>query len=450
VATLEVGLNGGQRATAWMIYLMDIEGVNAALLVTQEDMAVTLPDEPPQAAMPKVAIVRRDEFGQVIGFDDRAAVLLGWSPDRLDVRRSLGVHRDDHDAAITNWLHLLADPDGSYRFRARLRLHDGGYRWFDITERRRTDEMGGGYIEGELVDVDAEVAALGAVGDREAPVRKLIEAVPVGMAHLIGDRVTFANGMIREMMSADPSDDVTRLSGLRPRDRDRVRVAVRAIMDDGQARDLVIQRLEISDERRTFSMALRPVDQQDVAMGVIACLTDITESQHLRQALERRAAEVDPLTGVATRSHILSILEERLADARRGLLGVLFVDLDGFKDVNDRLGHASGDAILRTTAQRIGGVLRGDDAVGRLGGDEFLLVCPHLKDPAELEVIAKRVTASLAQPMDVADEPVVLSASIGIACVDREVADAHVIVARADAQMYQAKAMGGGWVRTAP
>jgi diguanylate cyclase (GGDEF)-like protein len=168
------------------------------------------------------------------------------------------------------------------------------------------------------------------------------------------------------------------------------------------------------------------------------------------QELEYRVLH-DPLTGLPNRHLVLDRAEHVLARARRidVPVTVLFVDIDGFKLINDRFGHQTGDDVLRQVAQRLAGVLRDSDTVGRLGGDEFVLVLDCTgADAAHPELVAERILAALRKPLELPASrhaPVVISASIGIASALSD--SAEDLLQDADIAMYQAKAAGkGGYV----
>jgi diguanylate cyclase (GGDEF)-like protein len=166
--------------------------------------------------------------------------------------------------------------------------------------------------------------------------------------------------------------------------------------------------------------------------------------------LEYRALH-DPLTGLPNRRLVLDRAEQVLARARRMDVPVtaLFLDIDGFKQINDRFGHKAGDDVLRQVGDRLAGVLRESDTVGRLGGDEFVLVLDCTgPDAAHPDLVADRILAALRKPLALpmtGSSPVTISASIGIASA---VADtAEDLLQHADIAMYQAKAAGkGGYV----
>ena len=164
------------------------------------------------------------------------------------------------------------------------------------------------------------------------------------------------------------------------------------------------------------------------------------------------AAAYDGLTRVASRAHVLEYLRQEIERARRsGLtLAIAMIDLDCFKMVNDTYGHGTGDAVLREAAARMRASLRAGDLVGRVGGEEFLLVL--LGDAGAAAATAERVRKSISTDPFVADEvEIPLSASFGVTAVDTEDPDAFVrSLARADAALYEAKHAGRNQVRVSP
>lgn len=171
-------------------------------------------------------------------------------------------------------------------------------------------------------------------------------------------------------------------------------------------------------------------------------LDKLDESQgQLRQLATR-----DPLTELPNRALLLERLEHALARARRTRRGlaVLFLDLDRFKHVNDSLGHDMGDRMLQGIARRLADTLRHSDTVGRLGGDEFLVLVEEVKEPKEAIQVADRILATLARPLDLEGHLLHPSASIGISLWPSDGQDARQILRCADVAMYAAKAAGTG------
>jgi diguanylate cyclase (GGDEF)-like protein len=141
-------------------------------------------------------------------------------------------------------------------------------------------------------------------------------------------------------------------------------------------------------------------------------------------------------------------LERAVAHAARHsrVLAVLFVDLDGFSDVNDSLGHEAGDQLLAQTAARLRGCVRKADVVSRLGGDEFAVMLPELSDPADAAVAARHIIAELSAPFRLTGGEAFVSASIGIALYPADAAKADELLRNADLAMYNAKQAGRGQV----
>jgi diguanylate cyclase (GGDEF)-like protein len=172
------------------------------------------------------------------------------------------------------------------------------------------------------------------------------------------------------------------------------------------------------------------------------------EMRGLHEVLSRQAFQ-DPLTGLPNRKALIRHLDQSLAAcARTGQgLAVLYVDLDGFKQVNDSLGHAVGDELLVLASQRIRACLRPEDVVARLGGDEFVVVCPNVYDSMVVPAIAARIGSQLAAPFPIGEHDAVVSASIGLATTTDGSASAENLLRQADLAMYEAKV--GGKARTA-
>jgi diguanylate cyclase (GGDEF)-like protein len=185
------------------------------------------------------------------------------------------------------------------------------------------------------------------------------------------------------------------------------------------------------------------VDRDDELGELAVSFNAMADSIAANQRSLRRAANTDSLSGLANRAAFDVRLDAALAqpDRRGGSTAVLFVDLDNFKDVNDDLGHAAGDEVLRAVADRLNDAVRPGDIVARLGGDEFALLLDNISDPNAAFGLAQRVVRSIAQPIKVGDAWTEVGASIGVA-VRRDDSTLDSLMREADVAMYIAKANG--------
>lgn len=185
-------------------------------------------------------------------------------------------------------------------------------------------------------------------------------------------------------------------------------------------------------------------------LGVIETFHDITAHVTLSEQLKERERELarlvehDPLTGLPNRLLFSDRLDQtlRLADRERRQAALLFVDLDRFKSINDRFGHAVGDQVLIRAAQRMRAAVRASDTVARLGGDEFAVVLGVLEDDDDAGLVAQKLVEAFEQPLAVDGRMLHVTASIGIGRFPHDGSDADALLRHADAAMYRAKSQG--------
>jgi diguanylate cyclase (GGDEF)-like protein/PAS domain S-box-containing protein len=188
-------------------------------------------------------------------------------------------------------------------------------------------------------------------------------------------------------------------------------------------------------------------DDQGNIVGGIGVSTDISERKALEEELERRASH-DPLTGLPNRHTFVERIRHALQRTRRRQnsrnAGVLFMDLDGFKTVNDSLGHEAGDELLVAVAERLKNRLRPEDVLARFGGDEFAVLLEDVVDSSEAVRVAQRIVQSLREPLTVDHHKLTISTSVGIALDTTHTNDPEGMLRDADAAMYRAKEQGPG------
>ncbi|MGE0877659.1 MAG: PAS domain S-box protein [Acidimicrobiia bacterium] len=177
---------------------------------------------------------------------------------------------------------------------------------------------------------------------------------------------------------------------------------------------------------------------------------DVSELREVRRQLEHLARH-DPLTQLPNRAVFMDRLAMALYRAQRNGTSpaVLFLDLDGFKRINDNYGHEAGDRVLMMVAHRLSLSVRQTDTVARLGGDEFVVLCEDIVRPEDVTTVAERIIREVTQPIDVVGGDVSVGTSIGIAFALRSDAEPSSVLAEADAAMYEAKTSGKGQYRVA-
>lgn len=208
-----------------------------------------------------------------------------------------------------------------------------------------------------------------------------------------------------------------------------------------------------SGELYIESAAISPVlDQNGQIIHFVAIKHDITVGKQLEERLDY-LAHFDALTGVPNRQLLFDRLGQSLAMARRNQqqLAVLFIDLDGFKAINDSLGHKAGDTVLQRVAERLREALRDSDTVARVGGDEFVVLLNNLQSPDNLGPIIDKLIDLISQPIEVGTQPCHVGASIGASVFPDHGDEVEVLLSHADSAMYHSKRRGKNcWSLYAP
>ena len=432
-----------QEVTLFGLDLREEHGVIVTMLVGRDAAVQSQAEiEQPGSSTPRFATVRKTELSIITKIDEAMSEILGWAPAEMEGQRSLEfVHPDDHALAVDNWMQMLAHPGPARRIRQRLRGKDGSWTWFEATNHNLLDDPEHACVVCEMVDISDEMATHEALRAREQLLHQLAEAVPVGLFQIDADgRLVYANDRLREIFGTEPADTISdQLTSFVVGDRPALEGAIANVLDQGAAADVeVALSRPASHEPGYCTIALRALTHEDgTVSGAIACVADVTDSTRMREELRRRAT-IDELTGCCNRATIISALEEHIASGQRSAeRAVLFIDLDGFKQVNDQHGHAVGDELLRCVADRLRSAVRDEDLVGRIGGDEFLVLCPQIGGHDPAIKLARRIADLLGR--DVALAAGGRQASIGVAWSSGEAIDAETLIARADRAMYESK-----------
>jgi diguanylate cyclase (GGDEF)-like protein/PAS domain S-box-containing protein len=421
--------------------------------------------EPLDARAPGVLRALADAVA-ILGPDLRPRIMLG----RLGAYVDAGFSRiGDLEVKLVDWVHHDDQPvvfEGLKRSRAlpgvdveiRVRAHNEDDGWHDMTL----------VFCNLLDDPDIRGTVVRAVDhtvfDREARWRTLFGASPIGIFEVdLDERCTLVNPAFERLtgLSAHKAlghgwSAVIPAEGIRGIDGGSGADADTGTDTGGDAPACEVRISLPNGSRRWLSLRSVPLRGADGAVtGYLRTLEDVTDRKVLEERLEHDATH-DRLTGLGSRALLLEELSTALARTRRGGAGValLFIDLDGFKRVNDMLGHASGDELLVQVADRLRNTLRSGDLCVRLGGDEFVVCCtgsPDTSGDARGSVsgyavqIAERVLRTLNEPYDVHGHEMLVGASIGIASASGEdPISAEQLLSNADVAAYRAKRMGRG------
>jgi diguanylate cyclase (GGDEF)-like protein/PAS domain S-box-containing protein len=395
---------------------------------------------------PRTAVIRKNGFAIIAAIDERVPRMLGWTAEEMVGARSLDfIHPDDQERALTNWLEMLANHEPQ-RVRYRHRCSDGGWLWVEVEHvYRHDDDFDGIVVTAQLSDISDEMAAHEAVHRREQLFHRLAESLPTGVMQVEADGwIVYANARLGSIMGVGGVPTVAeQMANVLPGDRALITAACDSVLERGVDQQVEVSlRLPDSGDVRRCRLIFTSLGSDGDAAGALICVSDVTESARLREELRRRAT-YDALTGCHNRASIIAALDDALATNPPGAVAAVFVDLDRFKSVNDDLGHRAGDELLSSVADAIRSVVRAGDVVGRLGGDEFLVLCPGLDRRDEACAIAERISGVLHRVMDLRNGCVNLSASVGVAFSSHGTTSG-ALVARADAAMYESKRRRAG------
>jgi diguanylate cyclase (GGDEF)-like protein/PAS domain S-box-containing protein len=362
----------------------------------------------------------------------------------LTTRMADWVHPDDHPAVGDALVECRTSAGREIEVRARIRNDVDGWHTQTLAFRNLLEHPD---VQGIIVRVVDHT-----VFEREARWRTLVAESPIGICEVdFDDRCVFVNPAF-ERLTGVPADEALGsgwCSAIHPDDVESLRIQKRLAADGAATRPSEVCVTTPTGELRWVSarwVALRRAD--GTVTGFLGSLEDVTERHRLEERLEYDATH-DRLTGLGSRALLVEELNAALARTRRGGGGValLFIDLDGFKRVNDMLGHAAGDELLVQVAQRLRATVRDGDVCVRLGGDEFVVSCPDMDSVTQSSMLADRLLAGVSEPFDIHGHEVLIGASIGIATArGDDPLSADQLLSNADVACYRAKRLGRGRV----
>ena len=386
-------------------------------------------------------VLTRDAAAIITCVDEGIVDMLGWTPEQLlGLPSTSFIHPEDQPSAIAAWMEMVTEPGAVRVWRGRYRAADGSWRWVETVNENHLEDpeevvrTSMTRVTVEQVGVEEELRA------RKQLLSRLSDALPVGLVQIDARRtITFTNDQLHAIVGAPPAATIDALlAGVVADDQPLLDAALTAVLAD-QSVDDVELRLE-APARRVCLLSLRALTDGDGNVsGAIGCISDVTDRVNLRRELEIRAS-IDRLTSCLNRAASIELLDITLArhDGNGPGTAVVYIDLDQFKPINDFLGHAVGDRLLVTAAERLRAAVRGVDRVGRLGGDEFLVICPGVESAARALEVGERLAGVLDVEVDIGPDVVRLKASVGVAWTV-EVIDADSLIAQADLAMYTSK-----------
>jgi diguanylate cyclase (GGDEF)-like protein/PAS domain S-box-containing protein len=374
--------------------------------------------------------------------------VIGYTPDQWLATPGLyveSIHPEDRDR-------VLAEKSAAYergealRSEYRMLAADGRIVWVeDQSVLVRPPDGGPPFRQGFAIDVTDRKRAEAALQNAETRFRTLVEQLPLAVYVDAVDASSsniYTSPQVEQMLGYPPaewaSDPLLFVRTLHPDDRERVLAAHERTHRTGEPLSIVY-RLIAKDGRVVWVHdEAKIVDGAGGEPVLQGYLLDVTSRVEAEEQLRHQAFH-DPLTGLANRALLTDRVEHALARAGgEPSAAVLFLDLDDFKAVNDRLGHPSGDALLCQAATRLRAALSPGHTVARLGGDEFAVLVEDVREPAAVAELAERLVRGLEAPFEVFGHEIFVTASVGIALGG----DAEELLRSADVAMYRAKAAG--------
>jgi len=394
------------------------------------------------------ALLHVDHSGVIVEVNRAGSELLGLPVSSI-VGSPFDNWLDEPDrGALGPWItrlpHEVSDGHGGPHAAVEVSVTttDGRVVPIEVTVQRPDDT---GPILVRLTDRDEVAGHRRALDEARHRFHQAFHSAPTGMVlvRLDDGRIVEANESLASMLQRSTDELVGRtLRELTHPEDVRASQSHRAQLELGVVDSyLVDQRYRRRDGAYLTTRTRVSVSEDDGILFAIHHIEDVTEERRTAEQLTH-AARHDELTGIANRSYFMQVLEQRLTGSRPGLVGLLFIDLDHFKVVNDSLGHARGDELLRQVAQRLEGAVREGDLLARFGGDEFVVVLDGRGGPIDAATAAERLRAAVHPAVTVDGHEFFVTVSIGWSTNHDAGMSPDEMLRDADAAMYRAKSRG--------
>jgi diguanylate cyclase (GGDEF)-like protein/PAS domain S-box-containing protein len=282
------------------------------------------------------------------------------------------------------------------------------------------------------------------LSENESQLRHVVETAPLPLliVRASDQRILYANGRALEQFAFDLDAALGYSLSEFHVDADSRTALAEALSRRGRVRDTEV-RMRDAQGRAMWLLLSAEATRYGGEVCLLVALADIDERKRLQDDMRRKAMH-DPLTGLPNRAMFMEALDRAVHKARRrgSRFSVVFIDLDHFKEINDSMGHHAGDVVLKTVSERLSGAVRAADLVGRLAGDEFVVLIEEHGGPEEVMIVAQKVLSSLQAPITIDWRELAISGSVGVASYPEDGADVATLVRNADTAMYQAKELG--------
>ncbi len=354
----------------------------------------------------------------------------------------------DHVAAIREHGRGRKDEGAVFPpYEAKLVTKSGQEKWVEICGNTMTFRGAPAGIV-SVIDITKRVQAREALRDSRRRFQDLLETLCDWVWEVDQDgRYTYVSPQVKDILGYEPEEIIgTRIYDWMPAGEAR-RVRDEAIPLMTRHEPIIgMENINIRKDGQVVVLETNGLpffDDDGNYRGYRGTDRDVTERKRAEEQIQHLASH-DRLTNLPSRSLAMDRLAMAISVARRqGAMGaVMFVDLDGFKEVNDTLGHDAGDQVLKQVAQRLLSCGRETDTVAREGGDEFLFIANGLQTSEDATKIARKIVQCMSQPFSLGDQQPVVSASVGIALFPKDGSDAEDLIKLADRAMYEVKAAG--------